>query len=134
MAHEILELNIFQEDILEENYLKYYKLQQIPDEKKTYDDWDNILRLLVYGQFCSVITQDFIEIYRYKTTCWYEYVIDDYNEFLRDGSTFEEWSNNWYDLGTIKEALTSKIKDDIIQMAEYMKESYEIYYMPWEKM
>jgi hypothetical protein len=118
MAHEILELNIFQENILEKNYLKYYKLQQISDEKKTYDDWDNILWLLVYGQFSAVIAQDFIEIYRYKTTCWHEYVLDDYNNFLHDGCTFEEWSNNWYDLGIIKEALTSKIKDGIIKEKE----------------
>mmetsp|Transcript_32806 Transcript_32806/g.38483 ORF Transcript_32806/g.38483 Transcript_32806/m.38483 type:complete len:97 (+) Transcript_32806:372-662(+) len=74
----------------------------------------------------------FIEKYKYVDNRFNNEIIEEYHDALKYNLPFEEVDNITNEIYRI--ALTSLIKNDIIQMAKYMKESYEVYIMPWEKM
>jgi len=75
---------------------------------------------------------EFIEEYKYKTCYWYAEIIEEYHDSLKYNQPFEELDNITNEMFRI--ALTSLIKNELIHVANYMKESYEVYVMPWEKM
>jgi hypothetical protein len=90
----------------------YYALHELKNKSKS--QWVKYYQLAIWGHVSGHTISDFADMYKYKTNCWVRDVIDDYDEFIDEKISIEEWSNTWYSSEVLRIALTSIIKHELL--------------------